>query len=147
IDDVADGSEARGTLDEEARTGWGIPVGLNAGVAATTLLAAGVVATLRWRRRTAMQQRLPGLRLPTPLPDAERETAKLVAAASPVSTLDDLGALLCSIPPEAHPVLITATDDGEITLLFDERDDLPDPPTPWTLAYDGTDGPVGWRAT
>lgn len=23
---------------------------------------------------------------------------------------------------------------------------LPEPPTPWTLAEDGTDGPVGWRA-
>ena len=133
-------------VDDEPRTFTGAPVGLTRGVAATSLLAAGVVATLRWRRRTAMQQRLPGLRFPTPLPDVMTEEAKLAAAAVPERTLDDLAAMLATIPADTHPVFVTTTDDGEITLLFDENDDLPDPVTPWELAHDGTNGPVGWRA-
>ena len=46
-----------------------------------------------------------------------------------------------------HPVLVSVADDGEVTLLFDEQHELPDPPKPWTLAYDGSAGPVGWSAT
>lgn len=139
--DSADGAAE----EDEARTAFGLPVGLTAGVAAASLLAAGAVATLRWRRRTALQQRLPGLRLPTPLPEAEPEEAKLAAAAPAEPVLDDLAAVLVTIPPDTHPVLIMAADDGEITLLFDEHDELPGPPSPWTLAYDGSKGPVGWR--
>ena len=93
-----------------------------------------------------MQQRLPGLRFPTPLPETMAEEAKLSAAAVPERTLDDLAAMLATIPVDTHPVFVTATDDGDITLLFDEHDDLPDPLAPWELAHDGTSGPVGWRA-
>ena len=124
----------------------GVPAGLAAGVAASTILAAGVVAALRWRRRTLLAQRAPGMRLPTPLPEADAEVAKLDAAAAPEETLDDLAALLASVPLDVHPVLVRATDDGQVTLLFDERGELPDPPPPWTLADDGADGPVGWQA-
>lgn len=144
-EDVGEGPQS--ALDEEPHNGFGLPVGLPGGVAAASLLAAGAVATLRWRRRTALQQRPPGLRLPTPLPDADVEEARLTAAAPPDAVLDDLAAMLASIPPDTHPVLVTAGDSGEITLLFDEQDELPDPPAPWSLAYDGSDGPVGWRAT
>ncbi|HVM00511.1 MAG TPA: hypothetical protein VM324_14555 [Egibacteraceae bacterium] len=123
-----------------------MPVGLAAGVAASSILAAGVLATLRWRRRTLLQQRAPGMRLPTPLPEADAEVAKLDAAAASEETLDDLASLLASIPLNVHPVLVKASDDGQVTLLFDEQGAVPDPPTPWTLADDGTDGPVGWQA-
>ncbi|MEX0706106.1 MAG: hypothetical protein WD041_05755, partial [Nitriliruptoraceae bacterium] len=132
--------------DEEARTAFGAGAGLTAGVAATSLLGAGVVATLRWRRRTALQQRGPGMRLPTPLPEVDEQVAKLDAAAAADEPLEDLTALLCSIPPDVHPVLVRAGDDGEVTLFFDEQQALPEPPSPWTLADDGTDGPVGWQA-
>jgi len=133
-------------LDDEARTALGAPTGLTAGVAAITLLAAGVVATIRWRRRTALQQRGPGMRLPTPLPEVEEEVAKLDAGAATDQPLEDLTALVCSIPPDVHPVLVRVSDYGEVTLFFDEQQALPEPPTPWTLADDGTDGPVGWQA-
>lgn len=144
-EDVGEGPQS--ALDDEPRNGFGLPVGLPGGVAAASLLAAGAVATLRWRRRTALQQRPPGLRLPTPLPDTEVEEARLAAAAPPEAVLDDLAAMLASIPAHTQPVLVTAGDSGEITLLFDEQDELPDPPAPWSLAYDGSNGPVGWRAT
>ena len=133
-------------LEEPARTPLGVPVGLAAGLAASSLLAAGVIATLRWRRRALLQRRAPGMRLPTPLRDTEAEVAKLDAAAVPEETLDDLASLLASIPLDVHPVLVRATDDGYVTLLFDDRVALPDPPPPWTLADDGADGPVGWQA-
>ena len=132
--------------EDEARTALGVPVGLATGVAASSVLAAGVVATLRWRRRTLLQQRAPGMRLPTPLPEADAEVAKLDAAAAPEETLENLASLLASIPLDVHPVLARITDEGHVTLLFDERGALPDPPPPWTLADDGTDGPVGWQA-
>lgn len=131
----------------EPRTAFGVPVGLTAGVAATGLAAAGILATVRWRRRTALAHRAPGLRLPTPLPDSETQVAKLSAAEPSKEALEDLAALLTSIPPDVHPVVVTTTDDGEVTLLFDEHGDLPQPPAPWTMADDGVDGPVGWRAT
>ena len=133
-------------LEEEPRTALGVPTGLAAGVAASSILAAGVVATLRWRRRTLMQQRAPGMRLPTPLPEADEEVARLDAAAAPEETLADLASLLASIPHGVQPVLVRATDDGHVILFFDERGVLPDPPPPWTLADDGADGPVGWQA-
>jgi DNA-binding SARP family transcriptional activator len=135
-----------GDLDEDPRTALGVPAGLPVGLAAASILAAGVIATLRWRRRALLQQRAPGMRLPTPLPETDAEVAKLDAAAVPEETLDDLAALLASIPLDVHPVLVRATDDGQVTLLFDDHADLPDPPPPWTLADDGTDGPVGWKA-
>jgi nucleoid-associated protein YgaU len=144
-EDPADRSEPED--DDEARTALGASAGLAAGVAATTLLAAGVVATIRWRRRTALQQRGPGMRLPTPLPEVDEEVARLDAAAATDRPLEDLTALLCSIPSDVHPVLVRASDHGEVTLFFDEQHPLPEPPTPWTLADDGTDGPVGWRAS
>lgn len=134
-------------LEVEDRTPLGVPVGLAAGVAASSILAAGVLAMLRWRRRTLLQQRAPGMRLPTPLPEIYNEVAKLDAAAAPEETLDDLAALFASIPLDVHPVLVRVTDDGEVTLLFDDRSGVvPDPPTPWTLADDGMQGPVGWQA-
>ena len=132
--------------EDEARTALGVPVGLAAGVAASSILAAGVVATHRWRRRTLLQQRAPGMRLPTPLPEADAEVAKLDAAAAPEESLEDLASLLSSIPLDVHPVLVRVTDDAHVTLLFDERGTLPDPPPPWTLAHDGAQGPVGWQA-
>jgi DNA-binding SARP family transcriptional activator len=135
-----------GDVDEEPRTALGVPAGLPVGLAAASILAAGVVATLRWRRRTLLQQRAPGMRLPTPLPETDGAIAGLDAAAVPEETLDDLAALLASIPLDVHPVLVRVTDDGQVTLLFDERAVLPDAPPPWTLADDGADGPVGWQA-
>ena len=132
--------------EDDARTALGVPVGLAAGVAASSILAAGVVATLRWRRRTLLQQRAPGMRLPTPLPETDAEVAKLDAAAAPEETLEDLASLLASIPFGVHPVIVRVTDNGHVTLLFDERRGLPDPPPPWTLADDGAEGPVGWQA-
>ncbi|MBA2558020.1 MAG: hypothetical protein H0V12_11860, partial [Chloroflexi bacterium] len=141
LDETTDGDP-----DEEPRTAWGVPAGLAAGVAASSILAAGVVATLRWRRRTLLQQRAPGMRLPTPLPETDAEVARLDAAAVPEETLDDLASLMASIPLDVHPVLVRATDDGHVTLLFDEGGVLPDPPPPWKLADDGANGPVGWQA-
>ena len=132
--------------DVEDRTALGAPQGLTAGAAAVSLMAAGIVATIRWRRRTALQSRGPGMRLPTPLPKVEEEVATLEAAAAEDEPLNDLGSLLLSIPVDVHPVLVRAADHGEITVYFDERQPLPEPPTPWTLAEDGSDGPVGWRA-
>ncbi len=132
--------------DDEQVTALGVPVGLAAGVAASGLLAAGVVATLRWRRRAALRHRTPGLRLPTPLPEADGEVTRLEAAAVAEQTLDDLAALLASIPPGTHPALATTTDEGDVTLLFDDTQELPDPTAPWELVDDGSDGPVGWRA-
>jgi DNA-binding SARP family transcriptional activator len=133
-------------VDGDERTAMGVPVGLPAGLAATGLIAAGVVAVLRWRRRSLLQDRAPGLRLPTPLPDTGAEIAKLDAAAASEKALDDLASLLASIPFDVHPVLVSATDDGDVTLLFDEGAELPEPPAPWTVADDGVDGPIGWRA-
>ena len=131
--------------DEPARTALGVPAGVAAGLAASSVLAAGVIGTLRWRRRTRLQQRAPGMRLPTPLPETEAQVAKLGAVAVPDDTLDDLASLLASIPLDVHPALVRATDDGYVTLLFDDQVALPNPPPPWTLADDGTDGPVGWQ--
>lgn len=145
--DVAEGSPEPAELDDnEARTALGAPTGLATGVAATTLLAAGVAAAIRWRRRTALQQRGPGMRLPTPLPEVDEQVAKLEAAAATDRPLEDLTALLCSIPSDAHPVLVRASDHGEVTLFFEDQQALPEPPEPWTVADDGADGPVGWRA-
>ncbi|WP_370327140.1 hypothetical protein [Euzebya sp.] len=143
-----DSQEEAASAEQEdgTRTALGVPTGLAAGVAAASILAAGVIATLRWRRRTLLQQRAPGMRLPTPLPDTDAEIARLDAGAVPEETLDDLASLLASIPLDVHPVLVRITDDGEVTLLFDERGVLPEPPPPWTLADDGSDGPVGWQA-
>ena len=132
--------------EEERRTALGAPVGLTGGAAAATLLATGVVATIRWRRRTALHQRGPGMRLPTPLPEAEGEIATLDEAAAADEPLTDLGALLLSIPEDVHPVLVRVTDHGEVALYFDDEQSLPEPPPPWSLADDGTDGPVGWRS-
>ena len=132
--------------EEERRTALGAPVGLTSGAAAATLLATGVVATIRWRRRTALQQGGPGMRLPTPLPEAEEEIATLDEAAADDEPLTDLGALLLSIPEDVHPVLVRVADHGEVALYFDDAQSLPEPPSPWALADDGTDAPVGWRA-
>lgn len=130
-----------------ATTAWGTPVGLTAGAAAASLMAAGAIATLRWRRRAALRQRGPGLRLPTPLPDAQGHTARLDATAIPDRSLDDLASLLTTIPDDVHPALVTTSDDGTVSLLFDDTTAIPNPfPAPWRLTDDGTDGPVGWSA-
>ena len=145
--DVPGGEDvAQDDAEGEDRTALGAPQGLTAGAAAASLMAAGIVATIRWRRRTALQQRGPGMRLPTPLPQVEDEVAMLEAAAADDQPLNDLGSLLLSIPADVHPVLVRAADHGEVIVYFDEAQVLPEPPTPWTLAEDGTDGPVGWRA-
>ena len=145
--DVPAGEDvAQDDAEGEDRTALGAPQGLTAGAAAASLMAAGIVATIRWRRRTALQQRGPGMRLPTPLPQVDDEVATLEAAAADDQPLNDLGSLLLSIPADVHPVLVRAADHGEVVVYFDETQTLPEPPTPWTLAEDGTDGPVGWRA-
>lgn len=131
--------------DPEVRNGLGVPVGLTAGVAATSVLAAGVTTLLRWRRRNALRQRPEGYRLPTPLTMTAAETVRLEAAAAPEPTLDDVAALLASIPAEVHPVLVMLADDGNVTMLFEESRPVPDPPSPWRLV-DDNDGPVGWTA-
>ncbi len=136
-----------GENDGEPVTGLGVPVGLGAGLAAAGLVAAGVLATIRWRRRRALHQRGAGLRLPTPLPDTDDHLADLDTAALPGRVCDDLASLLATIPPDVHPALVTLHDDGHVQLLFDDRAVLPDPPAPWTLAHDGTNGPVGWQTT
>jgi DNA-binding SARP family transcriptional activator len=53
---------------------------------------------------------------------------------------------LTSIPEGVQPALATTTDDGVVTLLFDDAAVLPDPPTPWSLHHHDDGGPVGWRA-
>ena len=131
---------------EEGRTPWGTPVGLTSGVAATALLGAGLASVLRRRRRAAVERHVAGLRLPTPSPEAQRTEARLAAAAPTPERLTDLAALLASIPSGIAPVLVTTTDEGMVTLLFAEDDELPTPPDPWELARDGEDGPVGWQA-
>jgi DNA-binding SARP family transcriptional activator len=120
--------------------------GLLPGVAAAAFAAAGVLALLRRRRRVALQQRPAGYRLPTPAPDTADELSRLEAAAPSVRVLNDLIGLLTSIPEGVQPVLATTTDDGVVTLLFDDAAVLPDPPTPWSLHQHDDGGPVGWRA-
>jgi len=132
--------------EADARNGFGVPVGLAAGAAAAGLLAAGLTTLLRWRRRAAMRQRPEGYRLPTPLPWTEAMITRLEAAAPPEPVLADLASLLATIPPDTHPALVTTLDDGTVTLLFDDQVEVPEPPSPWTLADDGADGPVGWTA-
>lgn len=101
---ASDDLDDRPPADAEvaARSALGVSAGLTAGVAASTLLAAGILAAVRWRRRTRLQQRAPGMRLPTPLPTTDAEVAKLDAAAAPEETLNDLAALLASVPLDVH---------------------------------------------
>lgn len=144
---ITDSEAAPATPSEEdARTAWGTPLGLTGGVAATALLGAGLLGVLRRRRRAAVQRHIAGLRIPTPPPEAQRTEARLAAAAPTAERLTDLAALLASIPSGVAPVLVTTSDDGMVTLLFAEDDDLPAPPDPWELAHDGEVGPVGWQA-
>ena len=131
--------------DDDQRTGWGIPAGLAPGLAASMFVAAGGAALLHRRRRVALQQRSSGYRLPTLAP-AVRETAeRLTVAAPPDEVLEDLIALICSVPPEIEPVLVVAHDAGSVSLVFDQTPNS-DPPVPWATDP-GEDGePVRWTA-
>ena len=106
----------------------------------------GYTALLRRRRRQSLQQRPAGLRLPTPAPDVEQTARDLAAAAPDERALEDLTTLLCSIPPDARPALVTTTDDGEVTLLFDDDTEPPSRPEPWQPTDTDDAGPVGWHA-
>lgn len=139
-----DGTDA--DVDYDSQNGLGVPVGLIPGVAATTLLAAGLTALLRWRRRAALRRRPERYRLPTPWRGAAEAINRLEAATPPERTLDDIASLLASIPPDTHPALVTLRDDGTVRLLFDDTASLPSAPDPWVLANDGADGPVGWTS-
>ncbi len=131
--------------DDIQRTGWGIPAGLAPGLAASMLLAAGAAALLHRRRRVALQQRTSGYRLPTLAPEVRDTAERLSVAAPPDEALDDLVALLCSVPPAVEPVLVVAHDDGSVSLVFDQAPNG-DPPAPWA-ADPGADGePVRWTA-
>ena len=139
-------SAADAAFDDTEQTAWGTPAGLAGGVAAAGLLAAGVTAVLRRRRRAALEQRPPGLRLPTLAPEVVEEVGRLEAAAPPEQTLDNLAALLGCIPAGTSTPLVTVTDDGVVTLLFADGTEVPEPPLPWRLADLAAEGPVGWSA-
>lgn len=140
--DMAQRPDAR--RDEE-QTAWGSAAGLVPGLAAMAVAAAGVVALVRRRRRAALQRRPCGLRLPTPAPEVSAEMTRLEVAAADEEPLEDLVALLCSIPEGVTPPLVVLDDHGGVRLLFGDGQ-LPDPPAPWTLAYDDSRRAVGWRA-
>ncbi len=126
------------------RTSLGIPTGLSAGTAAAALAAAGIVALLGRRRRAALQQRTPSLRLPTPAPAFVDHLGSLTAAAPPDKVLDDLVDLLSTIPETAAPTLVLIHDSGPISLVF-ERPDTEPPPSPWQVDSDHG-GPPRWTA-
>ncbi|MBS3940443.1 MAG: hypothetical protein KG028_05740 [Actinobacteria bacterium] len=147
----SDASAGHGSDTDEVeleRTGWGTPVGLAAGSAATMLLAGGVLTLLRRRRRIALQQRPVRVRLP-PLTDEQiAQTARLDAAAAPGEVLDELADLFCSIPDDVEPVLVAANDDGSVTLTFGRDEQLPTPPSaPWANDDPDADGRPRWTAT
>jgi nucleoid-associated protein YgaU/DNA-binding SARP family transcriptional activator len=135
----------RADVDDHPRTGWGIPAGLAPGLAASMFLAAGAAALLHRRRRIALQQRTSGYRLPTLAPEARETAEQLTVAAPSDEVLEDLVALLCSVPPAIEPVLVVAHDDGSVSLVFDHAPNG-DPPVPWATDP-GADGePVRWTA-
>jgi DNA-binding SARP family transcriptional activator len=134
-----------GDVDDHPRTGWGIPAGLTPGLAVSMLLAAGAAALLHRRRRVALQQRTSGYRLPTLAPEVRETAERLTVAAPPDEVLEDLVALLCSVPPAIEPVLVVAHDDGSVSLVFDQALNG-DPPAPWATDP-GADGePIRWTA-
>ena len=129
-----------------SHTVLGLPAELARPVAATALAAAGIVALLTRRRRTALQQRATTLRLPTPAPAFTDHLGSLTAATPTDPVLDELVNLLSTIPEHTHPALVLLHDTGPISLVFDHTDHpSPPPPSPWQL--DTTDdGPVRWTA-
>lgn len=131
--------------DDHQRTGWGIPTGLAPGLAASMFLAAGAAALLHRRRRVALQQRTNGYRLPTLAPEVRETAERLTVAAPPDEVLEDLVAVLCSVPPAVEPVLVVAHDDGSVSLVFDQSPDG-DPPVPWAADLGAEGEPVRWTA-
>jgi DNA-binding SARP family transcriptional activator len=145
------GPDSRADADGDVAmetTSWGTPAGLATGTAATMLLGGGVLTLLRRRRRGALQQRPVHVRLPPLTDEQTAQSARLDAAAVPDEVLDELADLLCSIPEHAAPVLLSADDDGSVSLTFGHDNPLPDPPpAPWEDASSGDDEPVRWIAT
>lgn len=131
--------------DDHQRTGWGIPAGLAPGLAASMFLAAGGAALFRRRRRVALQQCTSGYRLPTLAPEVRDTAERLTVAAPPDEVLEDLIALLCSVPPEIEPVLVVAHDTGSVSLVFDQTPNG-DPPVPWAADPGEVGEPVRWTA-
>jgi len=128
-----------------ARTVLGVPAELSGAAAGTALAAAGIVALLARRRRTALQQRATTLRLPTPAPALVDHLGSLAAAAPADPVLDEVVDLLSTIPEELHPALVLLHDSGPISLVFDDDAAPTAPPAPWTLDTDD-DGPIRWTA-
>jgi DNA-binding SARP family transcriptional activator len=126
-------------------TAWGTPRSLLPGVAAAGLAAAGIGALLARRRRLALQQRPAGLRLPTPAPETIVHTGRLAAATAPDEALNRFASLLVTIPEDLEPVLVSAHDNGTITLLFDQAE-LPEAPAPWRRDTSDPNGPPRWFA-
>ena len=144
--DDADAGANAGDIEPD-RTRWGTLAGLAAGTAATMLLGGGVLTLLRRRRRIALQRRPVQVRLPPLTDEQAAQASRLEAASAPDEVLDELAALLCSIPEHADPVLVAADDDGTVTLTFTHADGLPTPPpAPWVDGYPDAGGPPRWTA-
>jgi DNA-binding SARP family transcriptional activator len=144
--DTPPGEAAPATrTDSGTLTAWGTPRGLLPGVAAAGLAAAGIGALLARRRRVALQQRPPGLRLPTPAPETIVHTGRLAAATPPDEALNRFASLLVTIPEDLEPVLVSAHDNGTVTLLFDHAE-LREAPAPWRRDTSDPDGPPRWFA-
>ena len=123
-------------------TPLGVPAGAAPAAIAAAVAAAGVVALVRRRRRTRLQQRPAGWRLPTPAPAVARQLATLQQVAPDDEVLDDLAALLATLPAEVNPPLVVIHDDGPISLI-DVDADLP---APWTHDPGEPGEPVRWTA-
>lgn len=144
-DGPAAGPQGRLEVDGGARTVWGTPVGLTAGLAGAALSAAGATALLRRRRRAASQQRPDGLRLPTPAPEQQDQLSRIAAAAADDVALESLAALLESLPEGVCPPLVSVDNDGLVRLLWDGP--LPDGlPDPWAVHTDEAGRPAAWQA-
>jgi DNA-binding SARP family transcriptional activator/nucleoid-associated protein YgaU len=126
----------------------GHPLGVARGAApaatAAALAAAGVVALLQRRRRILLHQRLPGYRLPTLAPDVEQHLATLTHVAPDDPVLEDLTALLATIPPDCNPPLVIFHDSGPISLIVDDHDTKL--PAPWERDPASPGEPARWSA-
>lgn len=132
---------------DAATSPLGVACGAAPAASAAALAAAGVVALLRRRRRTLLHQRPPGYRLPTLAPDIERHLATLDHVAPTDQILEDLTALLATIPPDLNPPLVIIHDHGPITLTLDPDDDRDTVPVaPWQHDPGPADEPPRWTA-
>ncbi|MFA9444422.1 hypothetical protein [Egicoccus sp. AB-alg6-2] len=122
----------------------GVPRGAAPAATAAALAAAGIVALLQRRRRTLLHQRLPGYRLPTLAPDVEQHLATLTHVAPDDPVLEDLTALLATIPPECNPPLVILHDSGPVSLIVDDHDIKL--PAPWELDPASPGEPARWSA-